>query len=271
MPSRLILGIATVSACIAGVLSDTPQHPLFSSVSDHGRLPRPRVAIIGGGAAGTSSAYFLHHLGVEEPHLEVDIDIFEANDYLGGRSTVIMPFEGEIDDKTDASASPYAPIELGASIFVPANENLFKAAKVFNLTLQDGHGGGSKESEEDADGMTIFNGQEFVFHESQYSWWDMTRMFWRYGWQSPLRTRDTVAETVRKFVGLYGAVAQQNGPFRTVQAFAEELGLGELAYKTTKNYLRKAGVGDLFTQELVGAATRVNYGQDPGSMQACES
>lgn len=74
----------------------------------HGHLPRPRVAIVGGGAGGTSSAYFLAFLASQDPRLSVDVDLFEANDYIGGRSTILHLFN---DDK-------YSAVEVGASIFV---------------------------------------------------------------------------------------------------------------------------------------------------------
>ena len=41
-------------------------------------LPRPRVAVIGGGAGGTSAAFFLHFLGQQEERLKVDVDLFEG-------------------------------------------------------------------------------------------------------------------------------------------------------------------------------------------------
>lgn len=249
---------------------------------DHPHLPRPRVAIIGGGAGGTSAAYFLRHLadhGDSSSSLACDVDLFEANAHLGGRSTTILPFQRETEGIYEDSEgkklnSPahkslrYPPIELGASIFVSANKNLWKAVQVFNLTLQEGHGGGAS-SEEDR-GMSIWNGESFVYRESSYSWWNLSKMIWRYGFSSPMNTRDTVKATVAKFVKLYGAEFQKRGPYRTIAAFAKGLELHPLAYKTAKEHLKDHGVGDLFIEELVGAATRVNYGQNPSSMQACE-
>lgn len=41
-------------------------------------LPRPRVAVIGGGAGGTSAAFLLHFLGQQEERLKVDVDLFEG-------------------------------------------------------------------------------------------------------------------------------------------------------------------------------------------------
>lgn len=222
----------------------------------HGILPRPRVAIIGGGAAGTSSAFFLSHLAAVNSSLAVDVDLFEANDYLGGRSTIVYPFDN----------ASYPAIEVGGSIFVQANKNLVKAAKIFNLTLQDMHGG----DEEDATGMSIWDGQDFVYKESSgYGWWNMAKLFWRYGY-SPMTVKNTVTETVAKFVELYGDEFQSQGPYESIHDFAKALKLEKMAYNTTKEYLKSLAVNELFIQELVAAATRVNYGQNPSQLQACE-
>lgn len=228
---------------------------LCYDASCYGRLPKPRVAIIGGGAAGTSSAFFLSHLAAVNSSLAVDVDLFEANDYLGGRSTIVYPFNNE----------SYPAIELGASIFVKANKNLWKATKQFNLTLQGMHGG----DEDDTGGMSIFDGQDFVYTESSgYGWWNMAKLFWRYGY-SPMTVKNTVTDTVAKFTSLYEETFQSSGPHETIHDFAKALDLDRLAYNTTKDYLKSLAVNELFIQELVAAATRVNYGQNPSQLQAC--
>lgn len=260
-------------ACAALVLpaaclgeSQQHQHVFHASgggdVAGHHRLPRPRTAIIGGGAAGTSSAFFLSHLGYENHFLAVDVDLFEANDYLGGRSTIVYPFDNDT----------YPSIEVGASIFVKANKNLWKASKLFNLTLQDMHGGGGDNDDESSSGMAIFDGQDFVYKEDSggYGWWNMAKLFWRYGYSGPMTVKNTVSETVAKFTQLYGDTFQSNGPYEGILDFAEALDLDKLAYNTTKEHLRSLGVNELFIQELVAAATRVNYGQNPSQLQACK-
>ena len=143
------------------------------------------------------------------------------------------------------------------------------ATKEFNLSLQSGHGGGAS-SEEDDGGMAIWNGETFVYRESGYSWWNLAKMAWRYGWASPLNTRDAVSSTVDRFTKLYSADFQSKGPYETIEAFAAELNLEQHAFKTTMSHLRNSGVNELFVQELVAAATRVNYGQNPSQMQACQ-
>ena len=58
-------------------------------------------------------------------------------------STIVYPH----DDPS------YAPVELGASIFVDANRNIMRAVKEFNLTLAPFQEGGD---------MGIWDGSRFV-------------------------------------------------------------------------------------------------------------
>ena len=77
--------------------------------------------------------------------MDFEIDVYESKDYIGGRelsclplhetfpliyfigSTVVYPY--------DNSSLP--ELELGASIFVQANKNLWRASDEFNLTRRD--------------------------------------------------------------------------------------------------------------------------------------
>lgn len=143
---------------------------------------------------------------------------------------------------------------------------MWKAASVFNLTLQDGHGG----DEEDARGVTIWNGEKFVFSESTWAggFFDSLKLIWKYGF-SPLTVRNTVKATVDKFVQLYSKEKQALGPHETLKGFAKSLDLDGMAKQSTKSFLKSASVSEPFINDLVGAATRVNYAQDPSTMQAC--
>jgi prenylcysteine oxidase/farnesylcysteine lyase len=142
----------------------SPQHSLPSISS-----APPRIAIVGGGAAGTSAAYFLAHLAQWNSSLKTQVTLFEQSDYIGGRSTTVLPPRDVDEDQV--------PVELGASIFVDANRNLVKAAKLFNLTLQPGMGGGELETDSL---IGIWDGKEFVYTESRKGgYWDMFKLWWR--------------------------------------------------------------------------------------------
>jgi prenylcysteine oxidase / farnesylcysteine lyase len=65
-----------------------PQTPLSDPVP-----PRsPRVAIIGAGAGGSSAAFWIAK-AKERNNLDVSIDIYERNDYIGGRKSLNLSME----------------------------------------------------------------------------------------------------------------------------------------------------------------------------------
>lgn len=103
-----------------------------------------KVAIIGAGAGGSSAAFFLHN-AAHRAGVQLHIDVYEKSAYIGGRSTVVFPYDDHTLD----------PIELGASIFVVANKNLERAVQEFNLSKF------AFDDDEDATGF--WDGQEFVF------------------------------------------------------------------------------------------------------------
>jgi prenylcysteine oxidase/farnesylcysteine lyase len=129
----------------------------------------PRVAIIGAGPGGSSAAFFLAQLAERNSSLTTDVTLFERSDYIGGRSTTVPVPSADEDDV-------YA--ELGATIFVKANRNLWKAAGRFNLTLQEGHGGGSTEEK---GGVAVYDGETFVYHEAVGSsyYWNLAKLLWK--------------------------------------------------------------------------------------------
>lgn len=107
----------------------------------------PQIAIIGAGAGGSSAAFWISKAR-ERFGLDVEIDVYERNDYIGGSeytfhrfihvffhhtrylgSTVVYPYND----------SSLPELELGASIFVEANKNLWRASDEFNLTRRDFH------------------------------------------------------------------------------------------------------------------------------------
>ena len=49
----------------------------------------PRIAIIGAGAGGSSAAFWIAK-AKERSGLDVEIDIYERNDYIGGRKSLCL-------------------------------------------------------------------------------------------------------------------------------------------------------------------------------------
>lgn len=201
---------------------------------------------------GTSAAFFLKHFSdLKNSGLATSVTLFESSNYIGGRSTVCWPW----------SLNPYSsdqpleeePVELGASIFIKGNKNLWKAAKEFNLTLVEHKG-------EDDGAFSVWNGQEVLYSQSTGGWgWNVVKMLWRYG-RSPMKVSTLVKSTVDSFNSLYTSSFVSQGPFTSLEAFANSTSLLEPFATTSQEYFTKNGVNPLFTNELVSAASTVNYG-----------
>jgi prenylcysteine oxidase/farnesylcysteine lyase len=164
-------------------------------------LPK-RVAIIGAGAAGSSTAYFLRKYA-DEANLPIDIIVFEKNSYIGGRSTTVFAFENEDEA---ALLQPRIPVELGASIFVNVNRILVDAVNEFNLSTDSASRPRSGE-EDERELLGVWNGDQFVFTQrlggsKWQSWWSTAKLLWRYG-VSPYRTLKLMQSTVGGFFRLY--------------------------------------------------------------------
>lgn len=134
------------------------------------------VAVIGAGPAGSAVSYYLNQLS---PDLMTTI--YENSSYIGGRSTTV-----------DVLGHP---VELGASIFVDVNTNLKTAAKVFGLKIDTSDDFLSDEE----DSLGIWDGNSFVFQESGKGYWDLAKLFWKYG-LAPYRARTHVSTTISKFL-----------------------------------------------------------------------
>ncbi|GAA5981895.1 hypothetical protein JCM5350_006556 [Sporobolomyces pararoseus] len=225
----------------------------------------PRIAIIGAGAGGSSSAYFLKHFStLTSRNLSTQVTIFESSGYIGGRSTLVWPW-----NQRDPYSPPQPPsipedpeeelepIELGASIFVEANKNLQKAVKEFGLEV-------TKYGEQENGETGIWDGEKFVFKESGRGWWDKTKLLWRYG-RSPFKVKSLVKSTVDSFLNLYDRtfITSTSFPFTSIYNFSISLPGSQLFLSSSlsgSEYFKQESISPLFTNELISAATQVNYG-----------
>jgi prenylcysteine oxidase/farnesylcysteine lyase len=190
------------------------------------------------------------------------VTIYEQEDYVGGRSTVVWPWEQDPylppRPRTDEEEEEEEPVELGASIFVEANKNLQKAVKEFGLeTTQYGQG-----EQQDGGETGVWDGERFVFKQSRFGWWDKTKLFFRYG-RSPFKVKKLVESTLNSFVSLYSRlfITSPNFPFDSYLNLSIALELLPSASQTGSEYFKDRSISPLFTNELVSSATQVNYGQ----------
>ncbi|KAL1939239.1 hypothetical protein VTO73DRAFT_10042 [Trametes versicolor] len=214
-----------------------------------------RIAIIGAGAGGSSAAFWIAK--AKERHgLDVEVDVYDKNAYVGGRSTTVFPYE---DENLEA-------VELGASIFVKVNKNLWRAVDEFGLERVD-----FERDDDGDDTMGIWDGHEFALTTSGGSffsdWLNKIKIIWRYGYKAPSKTQELVATMVGIFQGLYSSESPR---WSNITSVVSDLGWSDVTAQTTSEYFDLQGIDRRWTRELVEAATRVNYGQNVDKIHALE-
>ncbi|KAG9301487.1 hypothetical protein G9A89_008339 [Geosiphon pyriformis] len=211
------------------------------------RAKAKKVAIIGAGAGGTSAAYWISE-AFGNSSIQVESTIFEKSNYVGGRSTTVTLKRDEKE---------YI-IEVGASIFIDANLHLFNSAKRFGLefTKFGGEFPGAR--------VGIWDGEQLVFEESSYSYWDMVKILWKYGW-APLKVRNMVKATITKFMKIY----QFEDPFTCIESAVDQLDLRTEHEKSAEYYfIEMKSLYPLYLQHFVEPATRVNYASNLNQIHA---
>ncbi|TGO46182.1 hypothetical protein BOTNAR_0607g00050 [Botryotinia narcissicola] len=209
------------------------QEPIIESTTyEYADSHAKRIAIIGAGAGGSSSAYHLQKYAAESD-LAINVTVFERSSYIGGRSTTVNAF-----------GNPLEPVELGASIFVDVNAILKNASREFDLHAKS-------SNTEVAEILGIWDGAEFVFtqKDSYWKYWDIAKMFWKYGF-APLKTQRLM---------------------KTVVGNIEELDLKTVASVTGEQFLAQNNIDGSFTTDLIQASTRVNYGQNLNVIHGVET
>ncbi|KAH7875610.1 Prenylcysteine lyase-domain-containing protein [Lentinula edodes] len=247
---RSLLFLSLVSASFA--LQLPFKVPFFQSTvppeDDEPVRGTPKIAIIGAGAAGSSAAFWISK-AQERFGVDVEVDVYEKTSRIGGRSLTVYPHGNDT----------FEPVELGASIFVKANKNLWRAAQEFNLTLRD-------LSKEDND-LGIWDGEQLLLNLGNH-WWDTLKVLWRYGVMPPRRAEKLVAEMLKQYSTLYTADSPK---WDNITDLAHSFGWKNLIESTGAEFFTSNGVSKQYVFELIEAASRVNYGQNIDSIHALEA
>ncbi len=148
------------------------------------------------------------------------------------------------------------------------NLNLRRAVRDFKLDTGAANGMGGQ--------MGIWDGQQFLFEGDQGSWWTSAKFFLRYGY-SAITTQSIVTKQLAYFSALYRPAflhaRERRGdeeskgsisgyPWKKVEDLAEAVNASALAATTGMQFFKDRRVSELFIEEMVEAATRVNYAQD---------
>ncbi|KAL5535268.1 hypothetical protein ACEPAF_3362 [Sanghuangporus sanghuang] len=251
-PSLALFALSSFSASASALSVFDWFAKSSDSLSVSSQVVQHKIAIIGAGAGGSSAAFWASK-AKSRAGVAVEIDVYESAEYVGGRSTTVFPY----DDRT------LDPVELGASIFVAANKNLWRATQEFNLT---------KIGFNDNDGVTGFwDGEKFVFTMNEgkgiFGWLDTIKALLRYGYRSPAKAQSLVQAVVDKFVSLYTPASPS---WSNITELASVLGWEDLITQTSAQYLDAQDISPKFSREIIEAATRVNYGQNLDEIHALE-
>ncbi|KAG9083440.1 hypothetical protein FS749_006028 [Ceratobasidium sp. UAMH 11750] len=209
--------------------------------------PSPKVAIIGAGAGGSSAAYWISLAKRRiSPGTQLDIDVYDKNNYIGGRSTVVNPYGN----------TTYTPIEQGAAIFTSHNKNMMRAVSEFGFETYELNGV--------TPGLGVWDGKQFLYRTTGNDSVDNAQMASRYG-DGPMVSYGLSDDFLNKFDRSYNP----NFPsFSTVGAYASALDYTSLETVTLQSYLDSKGVNQRFTREFQTGSTRFNYAQDASTIQA---
>ncbi|CAH8838805.1 unnamed protein product [Trichobilharzia szidati] len=199
-----------------------------------------RVAVVGGGVGGASSAYYLRQLFGNK----VSITLFEQSGRIGGRMKAV-PFCGDV-------------CESGASVIHSSNHYMISFAKKFKIPI-------SRLGDTD---------QRFFLYDEQYKsvfsnindrfpFLTPFRLFWRYG-TSILNGRLYTASKVAIFSRIYRLQNSGNcytTPALLLKALSEEF--VEMTKYTYGDWLRKKlGVGEKYINEFAFGILSNNYCQN---------
>lgn len=193
----------------------------------------PRIAVIGAGIGGTSSAYYLRQLFGDQ----ATIDIYEAEE-VGGRLATVNLGGKEI--------------ETGGNIIHPDNQYMVNFTELFGLERIFVNSGS----------FGIYDGEQFQFQSSDFALLTAMKAFWRYG-RDIHRLSSWIKDNVlQKFIRIYDH--QMNGyAFTTVKDLLLSMDpfIANLTTRPLREVLEEEGFSERFIKELVTVAVRTNYGQ----------
>ncbi|XP_066423497.1 prenylcysteine oxidase 1 [Molothrus aeneus] len=192
-----------------------------------------KIAVVGGGIGGSAAAYFLR----QKFGRSVQLHVLEKA-ALGGRL-----------DTLDMEGASY---EAGGSVIHPLNLHMKHFVKELGLSVATPQGSLAG----------VYNGEEFVFEESSWSFINLLKLLWHYG-LNPLRMSMWVEDILDKFMRIY-RYQMHDYAFSSNERLLHALGgddFTRLLNQSIDEAMQKAGFSQKFINQVVCPAMRVNYGQ----------
>lgn len=197
------------------------------------------IAVIGGGVAGCSTAWFLR----ESLGEGATITVYEREAQLGGRLATI-----------DVGGTP---VESGGTIIHETNR--YVAGFVDRLGLERVEPHQREEGGEESVG--VWNGKRFPFRSHDSAIVTRLAAVWRFGVMAPLRLQKAVARGVAQWNQVYDRL-ERGAAFESPAALCEEVGLADLLRIDGRQWLADSGVRGRFVDEYATPVGRIMYGQD---------
>jgi glycine/D-amino acid oxidase-like deaminating enzyme len=238
-------GVATATAV------DVAQAPMYSQIySQTSKIEaapgRKRVAVIGGGIAGSLVAYRLHN---KYQHLlALDITVYETTFQAGGRMNSTW-----VDDGAEGYTGF---VETGAQVF-----------SVDDLCIQAAIDGAGLRQQVilpwwQSRSAGVWNGRELILRRhwdlKSRTWQDFVRDTWKYG-TSPYRLRRLLKDKLPRFRELYGEHSYINPNLLDV---IQQLGLAAESEQSAKDYLLENGISPKYLQDIIQPTVRALYAHD---------
>ncbi|ODV59857.1 uncharacterized protein ASCRUDRAFT_9071 [Ascoidea rubescens DSM 1968] len=237
--------------------------------------PSINIAIIGSGAAGSSTAYYLNKFlsalnsnatnstnsTTHLDHLSYNIKIFEKNDYVGGRAFKIN--YTYIDKDLDIINN--IPVDIGGAIFTNDNLILSNAIKIFNLSTAASI---DEDNSKIDHSFGIFNSsdpEKFVYLEysSTNQFYNSIKFLRKFGLFSYIQLKYLLSDVISKFIEYF---YKSGFPFDSLNHIIDKNSTNfiELTNLTTLDYLKnyKKIDNSNFLLQFCQSVIRSNYAQN---------
>jgi prenylcysteine oxidase/farnesylcysteine lyase len=202
-------------------------------------MTAPSIAIVGGGIAGCSAAWFLRQaLGAGATS-----SVYERDDRLGGRLATL-----------DVGGTP---VEAGGTIIHETNR--YMAGFVDRLALERAEP--HQRDEGSGESVGVWDGRRFVFRTHPSAFVTRLAAVRRYGVVAPMRLQRAVTGGVEEWNRVYEHLERGTG-FDSPLALCSELGLGDLLGIDGRQWLAERGVRGRFVDHYATPVGRIMYGQD---------
>ena len=202
-------------------------------------MSSPSIAVIGGGIAGCSAAWFLRQALGERAALTV----YERDAQLGGRLATL-----------DVGGTQ---VESGGTIIHETNRYLASFVDQLALERVEPH----QREEGGAESVGVWDGHRFAFRTHKSALVTRLAAVWRFGVIAPMRLQRSVARGVEQWNQVY-ELLERGAAFDSPLALCSELGLADLLQKDGRQWLADSGVRGPFVDQYATPVGRIMYGQD---------